>query len=258
MVTALLASAPRALPTPALVERDIESRSGAGSARTSPRSRSSSSASGGSNSRPARPRSAGSSTDVLDTDVDGRHGTHGPRRRRSGCDQLPLAVRPAARARLPRPDDGHRGRRLRARRRHHRAGRRCATPSPTSRGSGPSSRSSASRRRSPAGPLATSCRRCASSAGVILIVMGLSLAGILPIAALERTWRPLDAGAPQSLATATGSIARSPGERRGPGIADRLGGRLVDRRAAGWRRSASGRSSPSAGRRASASSSAAS
>src|SRR6478735_7387741 len=43
--------------------------------------------------------------------------------------------------------------------------------------------------------------------GFILIVLGLSLAGILRIPVLERTWRPLDAGAAGSLATTTGSIA---------------------------------------------------
>ena len=64
--------------------------------------------------------------------------------------------------------------------------------------------------------------------GVILIVMGLSLAGILRIPALERTWRPLDAGAAGSLATATGSIALSTGgpDAR-PTLGDRLGGRMV-------------------------------
>ncbi len=64
--------------------------------------------------------------------------------------------------------------------------------------------------------------------GVILIVMGLSLAGILRIPALERTWRPLDAGAAGSLATATGSIALSSGAPdAAPTLGDRLGGRLV-------------------------------
>ena len=43
--------------------------------------------------------------------------------------------------------------------------------------------------------------------GVILVVLGLSLAGVLRIPALERTWRPLDSGAAGSLATATGSVA---------------------------------------------------
>jgi cytochrome c-type biogenesis protein len=68
--------------------------------------------------------------------------------------------------------------------------------------------------------------------GVILIVMGLNLAGILRIPALERTWRPLDAGAAGSVATATGSIAlAAPG---GSGsVGERIGGRLVDSRG-GW------------------------
>ncbi len=71
--------------------------------------------------------------------------------------------------------------------------------------------------------------------GVILIVLGLNLAGILRIGALERTWRPLDAGAAGSLATSTGSIALgSPvGAGRGPSLGDRLGGRLIGTRG-GW------------------------
>jgi len=63
--------------------------------------------------------------------------------------------------------------------------------------------------------------------GVILIVMGLSLAGILHIPALDRTWRPLDTGAAGSLATTTGSIALSTGAGGTPGFGDRLGGALV-------------------------------
>jgi cytochrome c-type biogenesis protein len=72
--------------------------------------------------------------------------------------------------------------------------------------------------------------------GLILIVLGLNLAGILRIGALERTWRPLDAGAAGSLATATGSIALlSPtaaatvadGAGNTASLGDRLGGRLV-------------------------------
>ena len=61
-------------------------------------------------------------------------------------------------------------------------------------------------------------------------MLGLNLAGILHIRALERTWRPLDAGAAGSLATTTGSIALgSPGGNAGtgPSLGDRLGGRLV-------------------------------
>jgi cytochrome c-type biogenesis protein len=71
--------------------------------------------------------------------------------------------------------------------------------------------------------------------GLILIVLGLNLAGILRIGALERTWRPLDAGAAGSLATTTGSIALgTPGSANsGPSLGDRLGGRLVGTRG-GW------------------------
>jgi cytochrome c-type biogenesis protein len=66
--------------------------------------------------------------------------------------------------------------------------------------------------------------------GAILVVMGLSLAGIIRISVLERTWRPLDAGASTSLATATGSMSLG-----GPsdGLGDRLGSRLVSHRG-GW------------------------
>ncbi len=65
--------------------------------------------------------------------------------------------------------------------------------------------------------------------GATLIVLGLSLAGILRIPVLDRTWRPLDAGAAGSLATTTGSIAlASPAAPdTPPGLGDRLGGRLV-------------------------------
>ena len=71
--------------------------------------------------------------------------------------------------------------------------------------------------------------------GALLIVMGLSLAGILHIPVLDRTWRPLDAGASASLATATGSIALATpgGSTAGPSMADRMGGRMVDPRG-GW------------------------
>ena len=70
--------------------------------------------------------------------------------------------------------------------------------------------------------------------GIILIVMGLSLAGLLRIPVLDRTWRPLDAGAASSLATATGSVAlASAGSSGGPSMSDRLGARVVDPRG-GW------------------------
>jgi cytochrome c-type biogenesis protein len=70
--------------------------------------------------------------------------------------------------------------------------------------------------------------------GLILVVLGLNLAGILRIGALERTWRPLDAGAAGSLATTTGSVALgAPGAAREPSFGDRLGGRLVGT-SGGW------------------------
>jgi cytochrome c-type biogenesis protein len=67
--------------------------------------------------------------------------------------------------------------------------------------------------------------------GFVLIVLGLSLAGILPIAALERVWRPLESGAASSLATTTGTISLGGGSTRGFG--NRLGARLIGARG-GW------------------------
>ncbi len=69
--------------------------------------------------------------------------------------------------------------------------------------------------------------------GTILVVLGLNLAGILRVPALERTWRPLDTGAAGSLATTTGSIALGAPSGVGGGFGDRLGGRLVGTRG-GW------------------------
>jgi cytochrome c-type biogenesis protein len=65
--------------------------------------------------------------------------------------------------------------------------------------------------------------------GVLLIVMGLSLAGILRIPVLERTWRPLDAGAMGSVATATGGMQLAPAGAS-LGFGDRLGARIVGER----------------------------
>jgi cytochrome c-type biogenesis protein len=67
--------------------------------------------------------------------------------------------------------------------------------------------------------------------GVILIVLGLNLAGVLRLPAVERTWRPLDAGASAAVASSTRTMAfASPGA---PSLGDRLGGRLVGQRG-GW------------------------
>jgi len=68
--------------------------------------------------------------------------------------------------------------------------------------------------------------------GLLLIVLGLNLAGVLRIPALDRTWRPLEAGAAGAVADATGTTALgAPGS--GARFADRLGGRLVGAQG-GW------------------------
>ena len=70
--------------------------------------------------------------------------------------------------------------------------------------------------------------------GVILIVLGLNLAGILRVPALERSWRPLDAGAARSVATAGGTVAlAAPPSGGTTAMGDRIGGRLVSARG-GW------------------------
>ncbi|HUR03389.1 MAG TPA: cytochrome c biogenesis CcdA family protein, partial [Nonomuraea sp.] len=90
-----------------------------------------------------------------------------------------------------------------------------------------------------AGPLVDYLPLIRQVGGIVLVLLGLNLAGLLRIPALEQTWRPLQRGAAGSLAEATGSIAlASPGGgpgavRRGPSVADRLGGRLVSSKG-GW------------------------
>jgi cytochrome c-type biogenesis protein len=72
--------------------------------------------------------------------------------------------------------------------------------------------------------------------GVLLVLLGLNLAGVLRIPAMERTIRPFEAGAAGSLATSTGTIALSApgsGGRAGTSLAERLGGRIVGTRG-GW------------------------
>ncbi len=76
-----------------------------------------------------------------------------------------------------------------------------------------------------AGPLADAIPLLRQVGGAILVVLGLSLAGILRIPALERTWRPLDAGASASIATTTGGLALAPAG--GPSRVDRVGGWVV-------------------------------
>jgi cytochrome c-type biogenesis protein len=67
--------------------------------------------------------------------------------------------------------------------------------------------------------------------GGLLILLGLNLAGILPIPALEQTWRPLDAGAAASRPDVVGSTALAPVDAgAGPDLGRRLGGRIVSGR----------------------------
>ncbi len=78
------------------------------------------------------------------------------------------------------------------------------------------------------GPLADYLPALRTIGGVVLIVLGLNLAGILRIPALDRTWRPLEAGAAGALAAHTGTVAfASPEAADGPELGQRLGGRLV-------------------------------
>jgi cytochrome c-type biogenesis protein len=81
-----------------------------------------------------------------------------------------------------------------------------------------------------AGPLVDYLPALRTIGGLILVVLGLELAGLLRIPGLQRTWRPLDAGAAGSLATATGSTSFTTPTA---GVGDRLGGRLVSSRG-GW------------------------
>jgi cytochrome c-type biogenesis protein len=81
-----------------------------------------------------------------------------------------------------------------------------------------------------AGPLVDYLPALRTIGGLILIVLGLELAGLLHIPGLQRTWRPLDAGASGSLATATGTTSFS---MPATGVGDRLGSRLVSSRG-GW------------------------
>jgi len=71
--------------------------------------------------------------------------------------------------------------------------------------------------------------------GLLLIVLGLSLAGLLKIPVLERTWRPLESGAQASLATASGTVALAApgGDASADGLGHRIGAGLVGSRQGG-------------------------
>jgi cytochrome c-type biogenesis protein len=87
-----------------------------------------------------------------------------------------------------------------------------------------------------AGPLYPYLAPLRQIGGVLLILLGLNLAGVLRIPVLDRTIRPLEAGAAASLASATGTLSlASPGAERGGGssFGEHLGGRIVGTRG-GW------------------------
>ncbi len=88
-----------------------------------------------------------------------------------------------------------------------------------------------------AGPLFEYLPILRTMGGLLLIVLGLNLAGVLRIPALDRTFRPLEAGAAASLAAATGTVALAApgadGGATGARFTDRLGGRIVSARG-GW------------------------
>jgi cytochrome c-type biogenesis protein len=85
-----------------------------------------------------------------------------------------------------------------------------------------------------AGPLVDYLPLLRQIGGILLIVLGLNLAGVLRIPALDRTWRPLEAGAAVSMAASTGTVALgAPDAGTEAGFVDRLGGRLVGSRG-GW------------------------
>ena len=89
-----------------------------------------------------------------------------------------------------------------------------------------------------AGPLVDYLPLLRQVGGIVLIALGLNLAGVLRIPTLDRTWRPLEAGAAASLASSTGTVAlASPGGSGAtpsmPSFGDRLGGRIVAARG-GW------------------------
>jgi cytochrome c-type biogenesis protein len=83
-----------------------------------------------------------------------------------------------------------------------------------------------------AGPLYDYLELFRKVGGFLLIVMGLSLAGIINIPLLERTWRPMESGAQASLAATTGTIALSgsAGDGAGAGIGHRVGSSMVGSR----------------------------
>ncbi len=78
------------------------------------------------------------------------------------------------------------------------------------------------------GAIAEYIRPLRIAGGILLVVMGLSLAGLIHIPVLERTWRPLDAGAASGYATMTGGMTLAAADG---GMGGRMGSRIVGQRA---------------------------
>ncbi len=81
------------------------------------------------------------------------------------------------------------------------------------------------------GPIAAYMPLLRQIGGIVLIIMGLGLAGVLPIPWLQRTWRPLDAGASAAISNAQGTLALASAD--GGGVGHTLGNSLVSTRG-GW------------------------
>jgi cytochrome c-type biogenesis protein len=87
-----------------------------------------------------------------------------------------------------------------------------------------------------AGPLFDYLPLLRQVGGVILVVLGLSLAGIVRIPLLERTWRPLEAGAAAEVASRTGTMALATaglGASGGSGAGGSSSGEILGRRLVG-------------------------
>ena len=87
-----------------------------------------------------------------------------------------------------------------------------------------------------AGPLFDYLAPLRQVGGVLVILLGLNLAGVIRIPVLDRAIRPLETGAATSLASATGTISlagATAGSAGGPSLGERLGGRIVGTRG-GW------------------------
>ncbi len=81
------------------------------------------------------------------------------------------------------------------------------------------------------GPLAEHLPALRIAGGILLVFLGLNLAGILPVPVLARTWRPLEAGAAGAVAQRSGTVAlAAAGTEGGRDVGRRLGGRIVGRR----------------------------